>query len=475
MTLISFNRTYGTVSPYGTQYPIGIVNDIDVQASTLTDKDIRKIDASFPSPTPENIEWAFWNENTSQSWGYVTVAMTCGEGFPVACKKKSRKEEAEKIIARFNADINWQHQSIYDYIRDHWFDNMIHHYSLWRVARDKNRPTGIEIGRVDPLSLTEVPEPVHGYKMYIQQAKKWSQEWKTPEAFYKNYNPANPPSEENVWVKIPVDPQVCLYISHFHQAPAKSALKYMVTKLWILYFMRKFAEKHWAPLILGLIGEPGKYIPNKKEMATVAENLKTLFENIHSFSSATLPGYVRIETVQPSSSGKAGAIYMDAIDMLDRQIMFTLMASMAMREASGRDLSTQRGIKELWELVIKGFRRDIEKALLTFYAEVLLPENGIDNVEPDELEILWPEIQVLPPIVEMTQAMDVAAKDGLIKYEEARAYLRQGMKGLDKANDSGDYKFYEPPVANTFGNKTKPKASNSGTKARAGTPAKKGS
>ena len=456
MTLLSFNRTYGTAAPYGKQINQGIVSNVIVEASQLSDKDIRKVDSSFPAATKENIEWAFWNENTAQSWGYVSVAMICGEGFQVACRKKSRKDKVELLVNKFNADINWSHQTIYDYIRDHWFDNMIHSYSLWRVGRDRNRETKVEIGRVDPLTLTEASEPYHGYKLYVQQSKKWAQDYATAEDFYMQYDPANPPTEESVWVKIPVDPQVCIYTSHFHQAPAKSALKYMVTKLWVLYFMRKFAEKHWAPLILGLIGDPKSYMPNRKEMAAVADNLKSLFENIHSFSAATLPGYVRIESVQPSASGKSGEIYMDAVKMLDEQIMFTLMASMAMREASGRELSTQRGIKELWELVIKGFRRDIERSLLTFYSQVLLPENGINNVENGEIEIIWPEIQVLPPIMEMTQAMDLAAKNGTMKFQEVRDYMRQGIKSLDESNDGGDFKFYEPPVTNAFGGGAKP-------------------
>ena len=436
--------------PGGQKSSTPIVSDYAVNYTTVLDRDLQKIATTFPQETPSNVDYAFWKETTGQSTMYMVSAAIGGIGGPTSTiKKKSLAKEGERIIRAFNRDINYRHQTIMDWIRDEWFDNIVHDTgSVWRIANYPDRKYKIDLGRIDPLSIINTAShPETGAEIFIQQGERWTEKYDSVDSFYKNYDPLKAPSTETVWIKIPNDPDIVLRVKHFHQAPAKAAMKYMVYKLWILYFMRKYSEKHWAPLVIGLIGEPGKYIPQKKEMKAIAQRLQTVFENIHEFSSVTLPGYVRVENLQANSSGKSGEIYIQAIDMLDKQIMLSLFASMAMRDASGNELSTQRGIKEMWELMIHGIRFEIAQKLAYFQSRVLLPANGINNVEPEDIEISWPPIMV-EPIVDLTQAVVALATPEIITKKEARTMLRTQIRSLDEANDEG--KIYREPV-NTFG------------------------
>ena len=416
-------------TPAGENWDTPIVTDIDVQDLYNLDADIRKIRDAMAYPTPENCDWAFWNESTGQSYAYMVAAMLVGKGFTVTCTKKSIAEKVEKLVQVFNSKVNVAGETIYDYLRDEWFDNLVHGRSTWRILRTKEAQTGIDIARVDPLTLTEVEDRVRGYKMFIQRALAHTKQYDTADSFYENYDPLSPPIRIPVWVKIPREEQVILHSKHFHQAPVKSALKYMIYKLWILKFMRKYGEKHWAPLLIGLIGEAGKYVPRKKELKEISDKLKTVFEQIHNFSALTLPGYIKVESIQPAGGGKGGDIYVSYIDMLDRQIMFTFFGSMATRDASGRELGTQRGIREDQFMFLTGIQARRASTLSRFYANVLCKENGIHNCLPEDIHIEWTPL-FFQPIDVLTQAVTNLADVEIIDWEEARDMIRTVVPNL---------------------------------------------
>lgn len=433
---------YSNLSNYGIIGTRPVVEDVKVTPGHATDADLRKISFAFPAQTPRNVEYAFWEESAAQSWAYITYAAIMGGGEIVPhVKVKTNREKAERIIIEFNKDINYSHQSFNDYVRDHWFDTMIHGGSFWRVLLTKDRAFGVDIGRVDPLTIIkEITEPELGARLFIQQANSWSEKYTTADEFYEDYDPLKVPAHNTVWIKIPNEPESVIRVKHFPKAPAASALKYMVYKLWILYFMRKFSEKYWAPLLIGLIGEPGKFVPRRRDMKAISTKLDEVFKNIHLNSSLTLPGYVRILTVQPNMSGRAGQVYIDVMNMIDKQIMLALMSSMAMREASGNEMATQRGIKEIWEMAIKQVRIDINSSWIPFYTNVLLPANGITNVKTLDLELEWPK-PMLDPLIDISNSLVNLGTAGILDKKEARTILRKNhMPDLAKENDGGEIK-----------------------------------
>ena len=84
--------------PVGTEWDTPIVSDVDLYDYYKLDHDIRKIRDAMIEPTPENCDWAFWNESTGQSHAYMVAAMLVGKGFRVTCSKKSIAEKVEKMI-----------------------------------------------------------------------------------------------------------------------------------------------------------------------------------------------------------------------------------------------------------------------------------------------------------------------------------------------------------------------------------------
>jgi hypothetical protein len=457
MTIVSLKSF--KFMPVGTKWDTPIITDIDIQDAYNVDYDIRKIRDAMINPTPENCDWGFWNESTGQSHTYMTAAMLVGKGFTVRCSKKSIADKVEKLIKGFNSNINISGESIFDYLRDEWFDNIVHGRSVWRIDRTRESPYGVVIDRVDPVTLQMIQHPEKGYKMFIQRAMTYREPYTSAEDFYMNYNPLHPPILEPVWVKIPVDSDVILHSRHFHQAPIKAALKYIIYKLWILKFMRKYAEKHWAPLLIGGIGEPGKFIPRKKDMKLISDKLKLIFENIHNFSALTLPGYIKVQSFEPSGGGRAAEIYVEYIDMLDRQIMFTLFGSMATRDASGRTHATQRGIREDQFMFLTGVQTRRAEYLSNFYANVLCKENGIDNCSPDDLHFEWSPLTFTPWDVLTQGIMNMVDVGVMDDKTEARDLLRTLFPNLPEANDSG--KLINPIAIE----KTKPKPNTGGAPA----------
>ncbi|RLI45101.1 hypothetical protein DRO61_11240, partial [Candidatus Bathyarchaeota archaeon] len=79
----------------------------------VTDADLRKLEQSIIKDTYAHRWMSFWKDNTAQSFAYQTIAVLVGEGIQVTINDK---EEAQKIIASWNDEINVKHESIEDYI-----------------------------------------------------------------------------------------------------------------------------------------------------------------------------------------------------------------------------------------------------------------------------------------------------------------------------------------------------------------------
>ena len=67
----------------GMQVSTPVVSDINIYDEWNLDMDLQKIRQAFPRPTPQNCEWAFWNESVAQSYAYMTAAIQVGKGFEV--------------------------------------------------------------------------------------------------------------------------------------------------------------------------------------------------------------------------------------------------------------------------------------------------------------------------------------------------------------------------------------------------------
>lgn len=356
------------------------------------DPDLRKLKYTMIRPTPDNREYAFWNDSISQSFSYITSATIIGDGLRI----RSTNQEAENLIKDWNTQINVNRKSIEDYITHSWIDEIVHAGSYWRVLRGPQYYGNVDIQRLDPKTLVRRKDPNYGWLKYIQRVPNYKS-YRSKVSFYRNAS-----KEEEVQVTynqrtkeihIPDEPEVLLRTNFFLKPPISSALHYITYKRWIAYFMRKYSQKHWAPFIVALVGDPKtNFYPGEHEMQEEIDKVSEVIPKITNFGGVALPGDVSIKTLD-SGSAKSAQIYVQYMEAMDKQIMMSIFASMGIREASGVEKTTQATLLESFLQFLKGMRRKYEISLKRFYAKCLCAENNI-NVSIHDIDIDWSPLRI---------------------------------------------------------------------------------
>lgn len=348
------------------------------------DPELRKLKHVMIRPTPENREYAFWNDSVSQSFSYITASTITGDGIRV----RSKNEEAKELIEDYLVNININNKTVEDYITHTWIDEMIHGNSFWYIRYNKNYEFGIDIQRIDPKTITKLRAKHYGWTKYIQKVPRYKS-YRTKKSFYRNAREESQAQVVKSWKKIEIPPERLLTTDFFIKPPISSAIHYITYKRWIAYFMRKYSQKHWAPFIIALVGDPKtNYYPDGPiEMQEAMSKVQKIIPKITNFGGVALPGNTDLKPLQ-SGSAKSAEIYTSYMNAMDKQIMMSIFSSMGLREASGVEKSTQTVLREGFLQFLKGVRRKYEIRFERFLAEGLCNANGID-ISVKEIDLEW--------------------------------------------------------------------------------------
>jgi hypothetical protein len=393
---------------------------------------LKQMKYSMIKNTAPNREFAFYNDSISQTMTEITSAVMVGNGPHISIDHKLHGKEALEIIEDWNMEINVNGRTVEDYMRSVWFDEIVHADSFWRVAIDRKLyENRVDIQRIDPKTITKVKDPKKGWRALIQTVPNYKS-YRTEAQFYKNVVKdriyllpldivGNKGSRYKLDIMIPDKPNVVLRTSYFIKPPVGSILHFITGKRWTFYFMRKFAQKHWAPFLVALIGDPNSnFYPDEPEaMNEAIEYVQKILPKISNWGGVALPGIINLKTLD-TQSAKSAQIYRDAIELYNKEIMWGLYASMAQRDASGNEQSTQRGILDAFYTFLETMRRKYSNTLTRFYSKCLLPAWGIRDIKQKDIKTEYDPLKKTG-YLEIAQAIERLNTIGLFKDDiEAR-------------------------------------------------------
>jgi len=428
------------------------------------DPELRKLRYVMISPTVDNREYAFWNDSVSQSFSVMTAALISGDGIKVNCSDS----KAKTLIKEFFENINVNGLSIDDYITRTWIDELIHANDFWRIAIDKDYTCKVDLQRLDPKTLTIKRDPKYGWTKLIQKVPNYKS-YKSKRSFYRNaginddYKTTYTAQAREI--HIPDEPDVILRNSFFMRPPINAALHYIVYKRFILYFMRKFSQRLWTPLLFFMVGNPTtNYYPvDDEDMQRRIDDMATLIPDMTTFSAASLQGDVRVEEVGKNSA-RSSAVFVEYVNMLDKQIMMSQFASMGLRDASGTELATSRTLKEMYLQFISGIRRKYKSSLENFCSKGLCKANRI-QISPLDIDLEFSTLK-FEPAQEYMQGINLAVQSGVFKDRNEVRKASQVLWGWLGADlPKGQNTKYKFPVQNMIKQQTpfKPGQSSSQT------------
>jgi len=393
---------------------------------------LKQMQHAMIKDTAPNREFAFYNDSISQSMTEITAAVINGNGPRIDLDRKRNKKYALDIIDDFNQEINVNGRSIHDYQRSVWFDEIVHADSYWRIDIDRKLyENRVDIQRLDPKTIIKVKDPKKGWRALIQTVPNYKS-YRTEIQFYKNVmkdkvylSPLEAYGNRGLRYKldimIPDKPNVILRTSYFIKPPVASILHFITGKRYTFYFMRKFAQKRWAPPLIARIGDPmSNFYPDDPEaMKEAMEMVQKILPKFANWGGVAMPGIVDIKTLDNQAS-KTSQIYRDAIELYNKEIMWGLYASMSQREASGNEMSTQRGILEAFYTFLENMRRRYANTVTRFYAKCLLPAWGIRDVRQKNISYEFEPLQKRG-YLEIAQAIERLNNAGIFKDDnEAR-------------------------------------------------------
>ncbi|MHA1748705.1 MAG: phage portal protein family protein [Promethearchaeota archaeon] len=408
---------------YSNRKPILV--SFDDQSSL--DDDLKKLRKVMIEPNYNNLEEAFWNDSIAVSFTDITAAVIVGDGLRIRCKN----EKALEIIKNWCRKINVRRQTVEDFMRDAWFDLVVYGLFLWRVDDRSVEYDDVDIQRIDPKSIEIWRDPVMGYQKFVQRVssykfhkkkssfyrnagKKGSTIWYRGN-YYKNWEVKfdHEPGESLIEIHIPDTPRNVIFSNYFRKPPIANAIHYIIYKRWILWFMRKYSQKHWAPFTILRVGDPKSNIyPQQKHLMQEALNKgRDFIRQITNFGGVAIPGEMELKTLE-TQTAKSSEIYVLYIRELDKQIMYTIYGSMGQRDASGNELATSRQLQEGWLRFIKNIRRLFELVLTEFFAECLLPYHGIEIIRPQDIEIDFSPLR-LDSTEELMKSIKIGAEIGM--------------------------------------------------------------
>lgn len=417
------------------------------------DPELRRLRYVSIRDTPDNREYCYWNSSVSQSFGYMTPALIEGDGLRVNTYGNTR---AKELIKEWFENINVNYQSISDYICHTWIDEMMHGKDFWRVEIGNDYYANVDIQRLDPKTLTRLRDPKYGWTFWVQTVSNYKS-YRKKSSFYRNARITDPLLRTNTqrtkYIYIPDEPDVILRNQFFLRPPISAAKHYIVYKRFILYFMRKYSQRLWSPLLFFLVGDPKTpYYPQDDEsMQNRINDIAEIIPDIVSFSDVAMQGDVRVEEIGKNSA-RSSAVFVEYINMLDKQIMMSQFASMGLRDASGNELATSRTLKEMYLQFIAGVRRKYKSTFENFLSKCLCKANGI-AITPRQLDIEFPPLK-FEETKPYLQAIQLGVESGVFKdRNEVRKAANIIWRWLDDLPNDLNTK-YKYPIENMIKQQT---------------------
>ncbi len=203
--------------------------------------------------------------------------------------------------------------------------------------------------------------------------------------------------------------------------------------------MRKYAEKHWAPTLVGYIGDPkNNYFPyTEQELEDEITKMANTLSEVRDFSALATAGFNKIEAIS-TDTGKASEAYVKFLEHLNEEIMLALFGSMGQRSSSGSFYATSSVLDESWLRFITGVRRQYEFVLKRFYTKVLLPQNGIFGVEDDDIVFEWSILHTESRLETVKAIVELAKVGTFNDRQEMRDAVAEVMPLLDDTDAKGE-------------------------------------
>jgi len=397
---------------------------------------------------PDNREYCFWHSSVARSTTTITSATIFGDGLRVRCPHT----EAKNIINGWNKEINANGKSIEDYFDSTWIDEIVHAGSYWRVDNIKDLAYKLDIQRLDPKSLIKIKDPKYPWIKIIQQLGQYKS-YRSKAAFYakanKNdnlYSGIYPYTNKSIHIQD--EPSVLLRTAFFIKPPIAVVSQYIAYKKFILYFMRKYAQRLWTPFILLLAGNPmTNYYPDEgQDMQDAIDDLAEIIPEMVSFGGAALPGNTIVHEVGKGSA-RNSEVFITYMEALDKQIMLGIFSSMALREASGSELATSRQLREGVNQFLMGMRRRYATRLTRFYVKALLPAHRI-KISMDDVEIDYSPL-VSDSAESAMKAVEIGVNTGMFKdRNEVRKAGQVIYPWLEQLTGTQNKKIVFPVVSN---------------------------
>jgi len=152
-------------------------------------------------------------------------------------------------------------------------------------------------------------------------------------------------------------------------------------------------------------------------------------------------------------------VFVEYINMLDKQIMMGNFSSMGLRDASGTELATSRSLKEMYFQFIGGMRRKYKSSLENFYSKALCKANRI-KISPLEIDVEFPPLK-FEATSEYMNGVSIAVESGVFKdrneVRKASQVIWDWLDDLSKG-DNTKIKFplsvMDPKPTTGFGKST---------------------
>lgn len=429
------------------------------------DNDLLKIIQASIEDNAYNNQACFWIDSLCQSFAYIIIYTIIGDKIFVDVKDN---DEAGEKIRKWNNKTNILGDTVEDIIIDAFIDNINHAQSMWRIAKKipQFEEQLVDVQRIPMESLEEIRDPIYGWRKWKQ-----IQDAQTSYKTYKDFLKENVMKLRDVpnEVIIPDHPGVIMRFSFFRRPPMASVSHFIVYKRWIYWFLRKYAEKMWAPTRMAFVGDPRTnfYPSNPFQMKAELTTVNNILVKLRNFSTATFPGHTRVETSDPGSHGD---IYLKYIDKLNEEIMFGLYGSMGVRSATQTFKANNTADQSVVN-VMRGIRREIEIGLSNFYVTNIVPE-----ADKDDIVFTWPTLRTVNA-VEISKAIEVLSTFGVFKDARERrkiASLIFSELAIEKITDEEAKRLDAEKILLTApsqpgmttpdaANKSKPKTTNKST------------
>lgn len=351
-------------------------------------------------------------DSLTQSFCRITVS---NMGMP---RIETENPDDKIYIEEYIKNMNGFAESFQDFAYNVWVDNINHgfHLSVPLLPSKPGYPFKNELMRVPPETIQIVYDPNRSWRKFVQSTYM-------PPA-YANYNDflltnfQYGAGNTNI-VVIPDDPQHSLFVKLFDIPPMDSIAHFIVYKRWIYWFMRKFAEKLWAPTRTAFVGDPKttRYPESDDEMNDAIEAVDHILVRLRNFSTATFPGIVRLETQEIKNNGD---IYLKVIDTLNKEIMWGLYSSIAVRDES----STYKGNEKPDETYVQ-FMETVRQEIGNCFVKHLCA-NIVPHLKPNQIRLKFPLMRS-NSLKEYVQAYKVACDNAIFKDSKERRLIMNSV------------------------------------------------